>query len=51
MHRSTTRRDFLNGVSVATGGHNGSAAADAEELLQPSMVGVKSDPRYPPTLT
>ena len=52
MDRSITRRDFLNGVSVAVGGAMiAPAAADAAEIVQQSAAGRAADETYPPALT
>ena len=53
MDRSITRRDFLNGVSVAVGGAMiAPAAADAAEIVQQSASAARAvDENYPPALT
>ena len=52
MDRSITRRDFLNGVSVAVGGTMvRPASAGAEEVLQQPSAAAMADAAYPPALT
>ena len=52
MDRSITRRDFLNGVSVAVGGAMiAPASADAAEIVQQSAAARTVDENYPPALT
>src|SRR5262245_52609115 len=51
MDRAITRRDFLNGVSVAIGG--AMAAGTPLEAAQraPQPAAAPADPNYPPALT
>jgi spermidine dehydrogenase len=52
MGRSITRRDFLNGVSVAVGGAMiAPASADAVEIVRQSTGARTADESYPPALT
>ena len=52
MDQSITRRDFLNGVSVAVGaGMIAPTPADAEEVLQRPSAQALQDANYPPALT
>ena len=52
MDRSITRRDFLNGVSVAVGGTMvRPASAGAEEVIQQPSAAAMADAAYPPALT
>ncbi len=48
MDRSITRRDFLNGVSVAVGGAMiAPAPADAAEIVQQSAAGARGGRQLP----
>src|SRR5206468_9110692 len=52
MDRSITRRDFLNGVSVAVGGAMVTPRSiGAEETMQPPAARSAATHNYPPALT